>query len=1470
MGASKASRSGCISRKWISAIAALVLVFSVSVLCLSVISPSSADDGSATSDQTPVDLPASLYDASTTAPGPRYDLTSGLWMAEPGITLPAVALATTGGPDDFGYTWDDSVTYNWIDATTGTDTGMSGSSSNQRAGPFTLPFTFRFYENTYSTVYIAASGFLAFTDEGTWPSQSRIPDPARPNNVVAPYWAPGALSSGGTTGRAFFASGGSAPNRYFVAEWYRVGDTGSMFTFEAILWENGDIDFQYQTIVGTLWCWMIGIEDSAGVDSLAYRPYCQNAPTDGTAVRFRRPATDARISATPRYQGRFARAAESVPFQVLVRNTGDLGADTLTLSTSGPHAASLFAADGATPLSDTDGDGVVDTGLLPGGAAITVTVRIQMPDVLTFGRAADDLLTVTSSRDSSKSRTVHLQAAIPASFAQIYADYNLPPMLALYQPTSQQAAQATTATSEGLYPAVAQARNGHFVYVWSKGDYLGSGKLQYNLRFAILDECGAVVRSAAYLTNNTDATMSVTDATADVAVTPDGRIGILWQRERRDSSNNRNLNVYFTVLDSAGNIVLPTTNLTNNNAWGGWSSPLDVPEVTYPRLAATDDNRFVVSWRRSLRTATGSNNDIFFAVRDSAGAVVKPITRLTDSYTNGLGFGSFTLAPVSGNRALFAADNQGIVIFVVDSQGNVLKGLTRISAPGDYNGSLPDAAQMADGSIAVAWTRSARILYTILDNTATQIAGPTALVNSAAPNGDDFVSVSASGDHAVLTWGDADPWNRRSLYYALVDSGGALVAAPMVFHTDPSVRSLFRFSQEGHGNAPYSRATRFTLTTDTWGGFASAGRDVDVSLQLSNLGNLSASGAALHTDTFELAAASSLWPVAFYAAGGVVPLADTNGDGQPDTGPVTEGDTVTVVARLQVPAVADVGDSATAFITVTSSVDTTKQRTVTLQSAIPAPFVQAYGNEMGNAVSTLLVQPAGQAAKALPATASSTFYHAVAEAPNGNLVRAWSRSRTLGSVTVYEVEYAITNRFGEVVAAPTRLTDESGATNNTYNVTPGLAATPDGNMAIVWYRYQMRTVGSTTLFNYNVFAATVDEGGRAILPPTNLTGNTAWGASGAFDIPLYFNPRVSALAGNQFMLAWNRRLTTAAGLTDDVIVEIIDSHGAVVRPATPVTQDTPGPSKGTYTFPSLATLANGTVFVAMVDNRAGNIVAMVLDSSGNVVKPLFNLTTDGATQTGSSPDAAQLSDGKIVVAWQTKIGAAYEVRMAVLDAVYNVLSGPTMLANMLGANRGGYPSLAADAAGHAVITWPNGTNLYYALVDGAGVVLTPPLMFKTNAPGTTSFSVSNGYGNTSYSWLATGPDPLVAFGLPAYVTRPGGQATTRIVYANHGLAATGVALTVTKSAALEFGADTSGLTRTIDGDNAVWQLPDLGFLHTGHFSLNLSSPSAVGASEPVTVTIGTMGADLDPTNNTGTSSIVAGRAVFLPVIVSAR
>jgi len=79
--------------------------------------------------------------------------------------------ADSGGPDDFGYTWSDNVPLNWINASGGTDTGID--SSTDHVGPVDIGFPFKYYENTYSDLYISRHGFLAFNDTSLYNSQSR-------------------------------------------------------------------------------------------------------------------------------------------------------------------------------------------------------------------------------------------------------------------------------------------------------------------------------------------------------------------------------------------------------------------------------------------------------------------------------------------------------------------------------------------------------------------------------------------------------------------------------------------------------------------------------------------------------------------------------------------------------------------------------------------------------------------------------------------------------------------------------------------------------------------------------------------------------------------------------------------------------------------------------------------------------------------------------------------------------------------------------------------------------------------------------------------------------------------------------------------------------------------------------------------------------------------------------------------------
>ena len=276
---------------------------------------------------------------------------------------------TTGGPDGFGYTYDDAVTYSWITATT--NSGLTGD--DEVAGPINLGFPFPFYGVPQSQLYFSTNGLISF-GAGHWEwSGAAIPYETNPNHIIAPAWDDLLVGAPYNSGAIYYSQGGIAPNRYFVIEWRDVETSYSspVFSFEAILHENGDIVFQYKSVPSPFWP-IVGIEDSLGYNGLEY-PYWSVSALK--AIRFDYPAPAARFQVSPERLGGFVSPNGYKDYSVTITNTGAPGADTFDISLSSTWPAALYAANGVTLLTDTDADTLIDTGPLQPGASRTVIAR---------------------------------------------------------------------------------------------------------------------------------------------------------------------------------------------------------------------------------------------------------------------------------------------------------------------------------------------------------------------------------------------------------------------------------------------------------------------------------------------------------------------------------------------------------------------------------------------------------------------------------------------------------------------------------------------------------------------------------------------------------------------------------------------------------------------------------------------------------------------------------------------------------------------------------------------------------------------------------------------------------------------------------------------------------------------------------------------------------------------------------------
>ncbi len=743
------------------------------LILASMLSP--ADNAVAQSEMTPPGparpLPGGVADAFQDA--------DGLWRARPDITpVRNAAREATGGPDDYGYVWDDSVPLNWIDATDGADAGLSGSSWNQRTDAIPLPFAFKYYDAIYSAVYIGASGYIAFMDspEWTWPSQVRTPRPGAPNAVIAPFSTPFILAESGINSRVFFKTGGAPPNRFFVVQWnaMRIPDTDNVVTFEVVLHENGDILFQYRTIdtgkdEGWSYCVYVGIEDAEGLDGLSHAAGClPYAILDGAvkAIRFTRPAPTGRVKVTPKGQGRFTQAGGVETFEVILYNNGELGADAYEVSAASTWPAELHL--GGQMLADTNGNGVPDTGLIAPGGRRSLTVQVQTPAFVNIADTNTVTLTVRSALTPSWQRTALLRSSVPIPFAQIYEDRTDPgPRLALLGPDGVSRRKVTTTESWIDTMAVAGLASGGYVLMWK--DWLDERVL---LRYAFVDKNGVLQAAPQTLTTIPAGWFDA----LGIAVAPNGSIGLSWVQEQARVSDGRweyNYNVFLSILNPSGAIILPPTNLTNNTGWGSWWESSAWNFYYDVQIAASLDNRFMVVWAVDEKTEDGWwESDVLYTIHDTDGQTLRSQTSLGSLTRDEPGIPR--LASSRNGGFLLAYYRGEINLLRLSSDGAITAGPVTIV---NVNTSPLALAQISQGRFILVYYPFTYVIFSEANLAA--LAAPTAIHNPFALSDNSNPSIVADAENRVMvTWSERDAGYRPYHFYALIDDSGALLTPP--------------------------------------------------------------------------------------------------------------------------------------------------------------------------------------------------------------------------------------------------------------------------------------------------------------------------------------------------------------------------------------------------------------------------------------------------------------------------------------------------------------------------------------------------------------------------------------------------------------------------------------------------------------------------------------------------------------------
>lgn len=347
-------------------------------------------------------------------------LVGSLWAPR---WLPTAAGAEGGPTSVCDYSWTDSafpdptVPFSWIDIqSTGTRiTAWASNSDDGWFGPLDLGFVLPFYQEDQTEVFVGTNGYLTFGAGYVEYNLPSIPDPAPPNHAIYGY---------GTdlNPREAVAPAGvyyeqlTAPDRFVVA-YYDIPHyfNTDPVTFEVVLHATGEIWFQYLSLNGTVD--VVGTENGDGTLASSYGTGVAN----NLAIRFRDNLQPAPVGVfiSPCSQTLQTAPGETVRSPLTVTNLGTAGQDLFDLEVDVPvgWVATLYDVNGTTPLADTNGDGLPDTGpLAPNGGSLELELEIWVP----AGENTSSLvnLTATSTADGFVSARQTVQVAVrPSLFA---------------------------------------------------------------------------------------------------------------------------------------------------------------------------------------------------------------------------------------------------------------------------------------------------------------------------------------------------------------------------------------------------------------------------------------------------------------------------------------------------------------------------------------------------------------------------------------------------------------------------------------------------------------------------------------------------------------------------------------------------------------------------------------------------------------------------------------------------------------------------------------------------------------------------------------------------------------------------------------------------------------------------------------------------------------------------------------------
>ena len=115
-----------------------------------------------------------------------------------------------------------------------------GPKDDKRYGSYPIGFDFDFFGNIYNEFFVSTNGLVMFGAGSNAFSNESIPDDARPDNYIAPFWDDLIIHE---SGDIMYQTIGTAPNRKLVIQFNNMSfwtSTVLLGTIQVILYEGSN------------------------------------------------------------------------------------------------------------------------------------------------------------------------------------------------------------------------------------------------------------------------------------------------------------------------------------------------------------------------------------------------------------------------------------------------------------------------------------------------------------------------------------------------------------------------------------------------------------------------------------------------------------------------------------------------------------------------------------------------------------------------------------------------------------------------------------------------------------------------------------------------------------------------------------------------------------------------------------------------------------------------------------------------------------------------------------------------------------------------------------------------------------------------------------------------------------------------------------------------------------------------------